>query len=267
MFRKPIYAILVVLAAMPPLALAQQQAAPSVPIVSVNGPFPPVPPPASATTVAPPMPVPRNVAPAPAPMASNAPASTIPAENPNVPRVMGSGSAAPLLPLPPQVPQFMPSGAPNLDWYWTEDGGARLYWNDVIIPQQLKMAGATWIDPALVPQLVVTKAAPRKRYYKRRIKRVKSTAPAKAGSTSLKSPAVPLPLNPGSGAENTETTKDKPAEQTSGIPPLTAPKATASPHKSAPRKTRASAERKTRPPVQVTPASTEDITVTPPPLQ
>ncbi|MDE5879120.1 MAG: hypothetical protein K2G99_03725, partial [Desulfovibrio sp.] len=55
--------------------------------------------------------------------------------------------------LPPQLPAYLPNGAVNLDEAWIQDGGARLYWNTLLIPRQLKMAGATWVDPALVPPL------------------------------------------------------------------------------------------------------------------
>lgn len=165
------------------------------------------------------------------------PASNQPAYDPNIPVQFGSGSSTPLVPLPPTVPQYLPNGAVNLDWVWTQDGGARLYWNDVIIPKELKMAGATWIDPALVPELLPDrKAQTVRRYYNRRPARKRTVAkakvPAKVASTSLKSPAIPLPLTP--------------VAQTGNIKPLKASIPKAKP---------------------ASPADQEVVTVTPPRLQ
>lgn len=182
-----------------------------------------------------------------APPPAQAPASTQPAENPNAPYVFGSGSAAPLAPMPPHLPKYMPSGADNLDYDWIEDGGARLYWNDVIIPQQLRMNGAYWIDPALVPQLLPDKSTPRRRYYPRKKRRVKSTAPVNASSTALKTPAIPLPVTKEKAPAAKPATTDKAKENV--IPPLRAPQ-----------KSPAPASSHMAPPV-------EDITVVPPPLQ
>ena len=171
-----------------------------------------------------------------APSMAAAPASNQPAYDPNIPVEFGSGRAAPLVPLPPQVPQFLPNGAVNLDYVWTQDGGARLYWNDVIIPKELKMAGASWIDPALVPQLVPdSKSRAVRRYYSKAYRRparkrtvAKAKVPPRVASTSLKSPAIPLPLTP---------VAEKPAP----VPPLKA--------------------------AQASPADQEVVTVTPPRLQ
>lgn len=104
-------------------------------------------------------------------------------------------------PQSPHVPAYLPDGATNLDSVWTQDGGARLYWNSVVIPQQLKMAGATWVDPALVPELITTQPkVHRKRYYpkRRRVaakRKVTARAPVNAASTALTPPpAIPLPV-------------------------------------------------------------------------
>lgn len=113
------------------------------------------------------------------------------------------GVAAPsrqnVVPLPPQLPEYLPDGAANLDAAWIQDGGARLYWNTLLVPRQLKMAGATWVDPALTPQLLAppAKTAPRKRWKARRKAAptpvVTVKAPEGAGSTAL----ICVPAAPG----------------------------------------------------------------------
>lgn len=115
---------------------------------------------------------------------------------------------APVVPGQIRLPAFLPNGVANLEEIWTEEGGARPYWNSVRRPIQLRMGGATWVDPALVPDLFtpVKKAAPvRKRTRKRATHLRKkplaaAKVPAKAGATALKKPAaaipaVPLPVN------------------------------------------------------------------------
>lgn len=91
----------------------------------------------------------------------------------------------------PPLPEYLPDGASNLDSVWTQDGGARLYWNAQTRPIQLKMNGMSWIDPASVPELLLQQPAkPKRRYYRPR--RVAKTAPAKV--VASKSPAIPLPV-------------------------------------------------------------------------
>ena len=107
--------------------------------------------------------------------------------------------------LPPQLPAYLPDGAVNLDEAWIQDGGARLYWNTLLIPRQLKMAGATWVDPALVPPLFAPPQAkqPRRRWRAPRKAQAKPVATVKVpegvGSTALicvpAAPGmIPLPL-------------------------------------------------------------------------
>lgn len=102
------------------------------------------------------------------------------------------GGTSPLgVPMPPQVPPYLPNGAINLDYIWTQDGGARLYWNTVLIPQELKMGGATWQDPALVPQLFPPQqpSAVRRPVARRAVAAPVAKAPTNAGSTALRTPA------------------------------------------------------------------------------
>ncbi len=185
----------------------------------------------------------------PAMAAGAAPYSNQPAYDPNIPIEFGSGSPTPLVPLPPHLPEYLPNGAINLDEVWIQDGGARLYWNAVIIPRQLKMAGATWIDPALVPQLLPQKQArPASRYYRKTTRTKKAKVPPTASKASLDAPAIPVPVTP--------VAESKPEQ--SDIPPL---KAAAT--KPAPR---AQVPAKPVPPVAA-PGSEENRQITPPPLQ
>ncbi len=54
---------------------------------------------------------------------------------------------------------YLPGGSINLDDVWTLNGGARMYWNSTRYPIQLNMAGQTWVDPALVPELFPPKVS------------------------------------------------------------------------------------------------------------
>lgn len=85
---------------------------------------------------------------------------------PNVEDAAGPGVSMSSYP-----PMYVPGGGINLDDVWTLNGGARMYWNSTRYPIQLNLAGQTWVDPALVPELFPQKAAaPKKRYRPRRVK-------------------------------------------------------------------------------------------------
>lgn len=130
------------------------------------------------------------------------------------------------VPLPPQLPAFLPDGGANLDEAWIEDGGARLYWNTLLLPRQLKMAGATYIDPALTPQLLPQPATPpARRTWKRRTRptaaKATAKAPDNAASLALKkpeAPAIPLPVTPDAPA----TPKTPEASAAPAAPAVTA---------------------------------------------
>ncbi len=51
-------------------------------------------------------------------------------------------------------PQTLPDGGANLNEAWMRNGGARLYWNTLTQPRQMRMAGAAFADPAAVPELM-----------------------------------------------------------------------------------------------------------------
>ena len=52
------------------------------------------------------------------------------------------------------LPPTMPDGGPNLTEAWMRTGGARLYWNTLTQPRQIRMMGAAFADPAAVPELM-----------------------------------------------------------------------------------------------------------------
>lgn len=88
---------------------------------------------------------------------------------------------APITPQAPmvhyQAPPTLPNGNPNLIHYWYEYGGARLYWQGLLDPQQVKLLGPAWRDPAQHAQLTDTgygAGRPAKRKW-----RSKKAAPAK----------------------------------------------------------------------------------------
>lgn len=158
------------------------------------------------------------------------------------PSVVATPSRQSAVQLPPQLPPYLPNGAVNLEEAWIEDGGARLYWNTLLIPRQLKMSGATWVDPALTPQLLTPPPAatpPRKRWRSRRKAAPKpvttATVPEGAGSTALicvpATPGmIPLPLtatDPKAAAPSTPVAPAVPAEPAKATP--VAPAAPATP--------------------------------------
>ena len=81
-----------------------------------------------------------------------------------------------------QVPPRTADGGANLTYHWIEGGGARLYWNSVSTPRQVRLAGQTWRDPALVPCLNMAeyKCPPPQKNYRRWAKHKKGKAAKKA---------------------------------------------------------------------------------------
>lgn len=102
-------------------------------------------------------------------------------------------------------PEILPNGSIDLDAQWTNDGGARLYWDTVKLPQELKMNGREWQDPALMPQLNVNqpKVTHRKgtpATHKKAVKPAsKSKKVVKKAARKKKAvaqtPPIPLPVN------------------------------------------------------------------------
>ena len=93
------------------------------------------------------------------------------------------------------VPPVTSDGAPNLNYHWIEGGGARLYWNSIYYPRQMRLNGATFRDPADVPFLVMNECDQTKkvkRYYRKRNpcgKTYRSKAKPKT-KTKVKTPKV-----------------------------------------------------------------------------
>ncbi len=175
----------------------------------------------------------RSPAPSTAPGYLAAPAS---------PRVSAPAVGAPAVPLPPQSPALLPSGGVNLDEAWIQDGGARLYWNTLVIPRQVRMGGARFADPAAVPELLPAGGdkvvRPARRHARSKVvlpekqKAGLRTPPAGAASTALKPPmATPAVNQTGVGRDKAmpETPKAEtaaPSKQDapySGAAPASAP--------------------------------------------
>ena len=157
------------------------------------------------------------------------PASAAPGylAGPRAPLVSSPAVGAPVVPLPPHLPALLPSGGVNLDEAWIQDGGARLYWNTLVIPRQLRMGGARFVDPAAVPELlpvgsdkVVRPARRRIRPGRRFLRKAagRRTAPAGAGSTALKPPptAAAPAARRGPGGEAVKPVMSKQAVPYSG---------------------------------------------------
>ena len=96
-----------------------------------------------------------------------------------------------------------PAGQTNLTRIWTDKGGARLYWNTLVDPLQIRMAGARFDDPAAVPELRLTppEIKPVPRRYRNGHKKVQArkaapatvprvAAPKGVGSAALMPPPV-----------------------------------------------------------------------------
>ncbi|MFC4678244.1 hypothetical protein [Desulfovibrio legallii] len=94
-------------------------------------------------------------------------------------------------------PARTPAGQTNLTRIWTDKGGARLYWNTLVDPLQIRMAGARFDDPAAVPELRLTppEIKPVPRRYRNGHKKVQAR---KAAPATV--PRVAAPKGVGSAA-------------------------------------------------------------------
>ena len=113
------------------------------------------------------------------------------------------------------VPPYTRDGGPNLIYHWIEGGGARLYWNSVAYPKQVRLMGARFKDPADVPILTMKEQPKRtvKRRYRARNTRRKCT-PRRKTTVALKPMATKPnvspklgPVTPKPSPSNTETPK------------------------------------------------------------
>lgn len=106
-------------------------------------------------------------------------------------------------PYPASLPQYLPDGAVNLNEAWVLYGGARPYWNSVYIPRQLNLNGATWVDPASVPDLFQRQQVQKRTWrpvtrkvVRKRVAKATTKPPRRAVSRKLTPPAIPLPVTP-----------------------------------------------------------------------
>ncbi|MDR2054681.1 MAG: hypothetical protein LBQ10_02240 [Desulfovibrio sp.] len=95
----------------------------------------------------------------------------------------------------------LPSAAPqapartNMTEAWRASGAARLYWGALVSPRQVQTGGASFRDPASVPELPLNApSAPQKAVSRKKAKSPATAAlqqaPAGAGSTTLAAPAA-----------------------------------------------------------------------------
>ncbi|MGE9984346.1 hypothetical protein [Desulfovibrio sp. SGI.169] len=138
---------------------------------------------------------------------------------PTTPRVGAPVAGAPAAPLPPRLPALTPSGGVNLDEAWIQNGGARLYWNTLVIPRQIRMGGARFADPAAVPELLPSDGQKAVRPARRRSrpkpavpaatqKSAQRTPPAGVASTALRPPvAAPAANQPDAGRDKARPDK------------------------------------------------------------
>ena len=140
----------------------------------------------------------------------------------------------PLPPSPPQQPQVapvapavsyqapptLPNGNPNLIYYWYEYGGARVAWQGQLDPQQVKLLGPAWRDPAAYPQLTGT-GRTGGRGHRARGKR--ATAPAKAAKAEAKAPdnAAQAPKADAGKAQASPKTENRSSHLVPGPKPTT----------------------------------------------
>lgn len=74
---------------------------------------------------------------------------------------------------PSQVPPRDKYGNANLTYHWIEGGGARLYWNSVPVPTQVRLRGVPFRDPASYPLLNADQDKAKKRYVSKKWKKKK----------------------------------------------------------------------------------------------
>lgn len=115
---------------------------------------------------------------------------------------------------------LLPSGGVNLDELWLQSGGARLYQNTLVHPRQIRMGGASFVDPASVPVLflqptpatkrrTVSRASPQAKVSEK----AQVVAPAGVGTTKLRTPKAAV-----SGGSGQIGTGASPAAKASAAP-------------------------------------------------
>jgi hypothetical protein len=151
------------------------------------------------------------------------------------PGAASAAVAARELPPPTVTPAAPASGlassAPedrhSLNGEWMRNGGARLYWNTLMYPRQIRMGGARFVDPAAMPELLApAKSAKKQRVTSGSKARASSKAPAAAPAQASAKPAnstakltppqapaapvLPLPAQPSQPTITAPVTPDGP---------------------------------------------------------
>ncbi len=122
-----------------------------------------------------------------------------------------------------QFPVVTRDGGTNITHIWLHKGGGRLYWNTLVYPLQIRLEGAHFVDPASVPELVVT-PPPRKRHTPaRRSGRHRPQRTAQAPKEAVQ----PAPMDAG------QTALRPPSQATSSAKPATASSQKATPRRPA----------------------------------
>lgn len=98
---------------------------------------------------------------------------------------------------------------------WKDYGGARLYWLSVARPRQIRMGGATFVDPASHPLLNAVEKTPPRRAVKRRGTRKTQAARTQQPPRDAASPALRKPTASKTAAERQTVGSGRvPIEQT-----------------------------------------------------
>ncbi|MBR3663342.1 MAG: hypothetical protein IKN64_01650 [Desulfovibrio sp.] len=101
-----------------------------------------------------------------------------------------------LLPVPAlaepgeQVPQWTRDGQHNLTHEWIEHGGARLYWNSLLTPRQVRLMGMRFRDPADRPLLMIDEPPAKKPARSRSHRRTGRRGAAHATSAPQAKPKI-----------------------------------------------------------------------------
>jgi hypothetical protein len=141
-------------------------------------------------------------------------ASALAVESQDLPHSPGIGDHSTLAP--------RPDGRMNITEEWKNSGAARLYWNTLMMPRQIQMGGATFHDPALVPELSPggrPVPSERKNNSKTPVK-VQTSAKTRSQQSTIDSGAAAIPQRPPANAGSTALKPPVPPQDNSKIPPL-----------------------------------------------
>ena len=121
-----------------------------------------------------------------------------------------------------QVPQWTRDGQLNLTHEWIEHGGARLYWNSLLTPRQVRLVGMRFKDPADRPFLMLDEPVAQKPAKASKRRRAHRRSQGRAARSSRAQTARPT-TKPAHTSAKLDVKRDKPASgqrQRSGLAPL-----------------------------------------------